>query len=242
MSAEGAVSRCRENACVRLLVLGAGRSQLGLLQAARSGGIVVIAVDGDPDAPGFRLADRRALISCEDEPAIHRLAEAEHIDGVVPANDWSVGIAARVAHRLALPHPLDPQTAALVSCRARQPERFAAAGIPHGSWRGEEPESTVQAFSVGGEFHPLLGEGVAAAVAADAAATLGIREGPTCTRLRIGSRGPQVVELSAHVGTRSETQRCLAQTGVDVCWLAIKAALGVRIGAAELAPARRAAA
>jgi formate-dependent phosphoribosylglycinamide formyltransferase (GAR transformylase) len=86
----------RVDANRRLLVLGAGRQQLGLLGAARRRGVLVVAVDRDPSAPGFRLADRRALISFEDEPAIHRLAEAEGIDGVIsPANDWSVGIAAR---------------------------------------------------------------------------------------------------------------------------------------------------
>ena len=61
----------------RLLVLGAGAAQLGLLEAARALDLFVIAVDRDPAAPGFPLADRRAIISTEDEPGIERLAEAE---------------------------------------------------------------------------------------------------------------------------------------------------------------------
>src|SRR5438094_764117 len=106
----------------------------------------------------FGIADRRALISFEDEPALHRLAEAERIDGVIsPANDWSVGIAARVAHRLRLSHPLDPRTAALAASWLRQRERFAEAGVPTATWLGEEPEATVQAFSLAGEFHALAG-------------------------------------------------------------------------------------
>src|ERR687888_809095 len=142
----------------RLLVLGAGREQLGLLRAARQRDLLVIAVDRDPAAPGFRFADRRALISFEDEPALHRLAEAERIDGVIsPANDWSVGIAARVAHRLGLSHPLDPRTAALAASWLRQRERFAEAGVSTAAWLGEEPEATVQAFSLAGEFHALAG-------------------------------------------------------------------------------------
>ncbi|HEY8236976.1 MAG TPA: hypothetical protein VIF85_10070, partial [Gaiellaceae bacterium] len=135
----------------RLLVLGAGRQQLGLLEAARQRGLLVVAVDRDSAAPGFRLADRRALISFEDEPSLHRLAEAEHIDGVIsPANDWSVGIAARIAHRLALPHPLDPKTAALASSWLKQRERFEEAGVPNDAWLGDGPEVTVQAFSLAG--------------------------------------------------------------------------------------------
>src|SRR5437764_6070556 len=132
----------RVDANRRLLVLGAGRQQLGLLAAARRRGLVVVAVDRDPSAPGFRFADRRALISFEDEPALHRLAEAERIDGVIsPANDWSVGIAARVAHRLGLAHPLDPRTAALAASWLRQRERFAEAGVPTATLLGEEPEA-----------------------------------------------------------------------------------------------------
>ncbi len=82
----------------RLLVLGAGPAQLGLLEAARGRGLEVIALDRDPAAPGFRLADKRALVSVEDEPAIERLALAERVDGVIaPGIDWPVGIAARLA-------------------------------------------------------------------------------------------------------------------------------------------------
>jgi hypothetical protein len=222
-----------------LLVLGAGRQQLGLLRAARRRGLLVTAVDGDPAAPGFRLADRRALISAGDEPAIHRLSEAERIDGVIsPANDWSVGIAARVAHRLGVSHPLDPSTAALAGSLLKQHERFASAGVPHSFWVGEEAEETVYAFSADGCFHLVLGEPAAAKVAAAAVAVLGIREGPTCTRLRLTRRGPQVVEVAARLGSEHETQRCLAQAGVDLNELALSAALGEPV---ELEEAREAA-
>ena len=85
-----AVACRRDNARVepkRLLVLGAGPPQLGLLAAARRRNVFVIAVDRDPSAPGFQYADRRALISVEDEPAIERLAAAERIDGIIAPGD-----------------------------------------------------------------------------------------------------------------------------------------------------------
>ena len=116
----------------RLLVLGAGAGQLGLLEAARSRDHYVVAADRNPAAPGFRFADRRALISVEDEPQLDRLATAERVDGVVaPGIDWPVAIAARIAERLALPHPIDPATAVLATSKLRQRERFAEAGVPH---------------------------------------------------------------------------------------------------------------
>jgi biotin carboxylase len=115
----------------RLLVLGAGPAQLGLLAAARARDLYVMALDRDPSAPGFRYADRRAIVSTEDESGIERLASAERVDGLIaPGIDWPVAIAARIAERLALPHPISPETAALSTSKLRQRERFAEAGVP----------------------------------------------------------------------------------------------------------------
>ena len=116
----------------RLLVLGAGPAQVGLLRAARARGLFVIAVDRDPAAPGFAYADKRALVSSEDEPGVDRLARAERVGGIIsPGADWPVGIAARVAERLGLPHPIDSAAAALATTKSRQRDRFADAGVPH---------------------------------------------------------------------------------------------------------------
>jgi biotin carboxylase len=114
----------------RLLVLGAGPAQLGVLAAARARGLTVIAADRDPSAPGFRYADRRAIVSIEDEPAVERLARAEEIDGIVaPGSDHAVAVAARIAERLALAHPVSPEAATLAVNMFRQRERLAASGV-----------------------------------------------------------------------------------------------------------------
>ena len=115
----------------RLLVLGAGPAQLGLLEAARARGIWVAVVDRDPAAPGFRFADRRCILSTEDEPAIERLLSALEIDGLIaPGTDWPVGVAARVAERAGLPHPISSATAVLATNKLRQRERLAEADVP----------------------------------------------------------------------------------------------------------------
>src|SRR5213083_2044415 len=120
-SGERAIGRLGENGAVaRLLVLGAGPAQLGVLAAARARDLTVVAADRDPSAPGFRYADRRAIVSIEDEPAIERLARAEEVDGIIASGtDHAVGIAARIASRLALPHPLASNTALLAVSRKR---------------------------------------------------------------------------------------------------------------------------
>ena len=115
----------------RLLVLGAGPAQLGLLAAARARELHVIALDRETSAPGFRYADRRAIVSTEDESGIERLAGAERVDGLIaPGIDWPVAIAARVAQRLGLAHPISPETATLSTSKLRQRDRFAEAGVP----------------------------------------------------------------------------------------------------------------
>jgi biotin carboxylase len=121
----------------RLLVLGAGPAQLGLLEAARGyDDLFVIAADRDPAAPGLVLADRRALVSTEDEQGIAQLAEAERVDGIVsPGSDWPVGIAARVAARLGIAHPISPEAAVLATSKLRQRQRFAEAGVPQPRWK-----------------------------------------------------------------------------------------------------------
>ena len=134
----------------RLLVLGAGPAQLGLLAAARERGLFVIALDRDPAAPGFRYADRRAIISTEDEPRIAQLAEAERIDGVIsPGIDWPVAIAARVAEKQGLSHPVSGTVASLATSKLRQRERLGEAGVPQPRWQiVTEPNETAEVPSV----------------------------------------------------------------------------------------------
>lgn len=298
-----------------LLVLGAGPAQLGLLEAARArGDLHLVVADRDPLAPGFALADERAVISSEDEHALDRLARARALDGLIsPGADWPVGIAARIAERLGLPHPIDAATGAVVTSKARQRERFAATGVPHAWGLGAEPgaglerdlvnglrlpcvvkvpdrqgqrgltlvrdaaeleaavalaaaesrsgtvlveelvegpEVTVNAFSVGGRFVPLAvtdrvtaeppAFGVAlehvwppsvdtaavVEVAREAAAAVGIRNGPSYTQLRLGRDGPRVMEIAARLGGGHDAELVEAATGVDLNALALGFALG----------------
>jgi biotin carboxylase len=119
------------NRAKRLLVLGAGPAQIGLLRAARARDLFVIACDRDPAALGFEFVDRRAVVSTEDEPAIGMLAAAEGVDGVIaPGIDWPVAIAARLAARFGLAHPLTPETAARTVSKQRQRERLEEFAVP----------------------------------------------------------------------------------------------------------------
>ena len=172
----------------RLLVLGAGPAQLGLLESARARGVWLAVVDRDPAAPGFRLADRRCILSTEDEPAIERLVGALEIDGVIsPGTDWPVGVAARIAERTGLPHPISPQTAVLATNKLRQRERLGRDGVP-------QPHSWV----VGGE-DPLPDV-----------------SGPVVVKApdRQGQKGLTLVTDAAELPTAIETARGVARSGL----------------------------
>ena len=96
----------------------------------------MIACDRDRGAVGLRYADRHALVSTEDEEGIEAAALSEEAGALIaPGIDWPVAIAARVAARLGLSHPLDPETAAVTVSKVRQRELFEAAGVPQPRWR-----------------------------------------------------------------------------------------------------------
>jgi biotin carboxylase len=100
--------------------------------------------DRNPGAPGFAFADRRCIVSTEDEPAIERLAGALDLDGIVaPGTDWPVAVAARVAEKAGLPHPISPQTAAIATNKLRQRETLGAAAVPQPRWQAVTDPSEV---------------------------------------------------------------------------------------------------
>jgi biotin carboxylase len=172
----------------RLLVLGAGPAQLGLLEAARRLGAFVAVADRDPAAPGFAFADRRCILSTEDEPALERLVGALGIDGIVsPGTDWPVGVAARIAERSGLPHAIAPATAVLATNKLRQRERLAEAGVP-------QPRSWV----VGAADSPPDVDGPVVVKAPD----------------RQGQKGLALVEDRAGLADAIATARSVARSGL----------------------------
>ncbi len=129
MSPVGEEDRC-------LLVLGAGPEQLGVLETARALGIPLAVCDRDPAAPGLALADRRCIVSTDDEHTIERLAGALGLGGLIAAgSNRPVAGAARIAEKLGLPHPLPAAIALVATSKLRQREALAAAGVPQPRWQ-----------------------------------------------------------------------------------------------------------
>jgi biotin carboxylase len=117
----------------RLVVLGAGPAQLGALRAARALGVTAIACDKATDTLALRLGlvDVHERVSTFDAEGIERVARAHGANGLIaPGTDGPVRVAAAVAARLGLPHPLSPEVAVRATDKLAQRAAFAADGVP----------------------------------------------------------------------------------------------------------------
>ncbi len=93
-----------------LLHLGAGRLMTHSIAVLREGGWIVHAVDRDPRAPGFSVADASARIDIADFQAVAAYACAVAADVVLPLNEVGVQAAAEARRRLGGPG-LTPEAA-----------------------------------------------------------------------------------------------------------------------------------
>ena len=66
-----------------ILIIGAGDAQLGGIRKARKMGCRVIAVDGNPYAPGLAEADLGKALDIMDFTKIIELAREQHIDAAM---------------------------------------------------------------------------------------------------------------------------------------------------------------
>lgn len=113
-----------------VLVLGASRYQLEVIEAAKRLGMRVVTTDNVPENPGHRLADEAHHVDTTDVEAVIALARDVRVDGVIaPCTDVAVTTAARVGAALGLPHVPAPSTEILTS-KVRFRRWLAEARLP----------------------------------------------------------------------------------------------------------------
>ncbi len=89
-----------------VLVVGAGVLQVPAIERARKRGYRVVAVDRNPNAPGFAFAHVAAPISTMDVEAVVELARAERVDGALTVgSDVALSAVSAVAQELKLVGP-----------------------------------------------------------------------------------------------------------------------------------------
>lgn len=99
-----------------LLVLGASRYQLEVIEAARRLGLRVVTTDNVPENPGHRVADEAFGVDTTDAEAVVGLARQLGVAGVIaPCTDVAVTTAAKVGRALGLRHVPPPSAEILTS-------------------------------------------------------------------------------------------------------------------------------
>lgn len=87
----------------RLMILAAGILQIPVIKKAHEMGCYVIAVDGNPDACGFKYADKAICANIVSEEDMLQLAKEEHIDGIIhPCSEVSMNVMGRINDELKL--------------------------------------------------------------------------------------------------------------------------------------------
>ncbi len=117
-----------------LLIIGAGVESCEGIKIARSMGLRLIAADGDPDAPGFELADYPLNVSTYDAQLMATKAyeltrSGIEIDGVIAMCADVAMTVATVARKLSLPG-LSIRSAEWVSDKLSMKERLRQKGVP----------------------------------------------------------------------------------------------------------------
>ena len=114
-----------------LVVLGGGPAARHAVDAAHELGVRTVVCDREPG-----LGDVR--VSSEDVDGV--LEVARTAGGLIaPGTDWPVRVAAEVAERLGLPHPLPASVARTATDKIAQRTAMDAAGVPQPAWSTERP-------------------------------------------------------------------------------------------------------
>lgn len=85
------------------MVLAAGLLQIDVIEKAKSMGYYVLAVDGNPKAPGFNVADKAICADIVNEETMLKIARDEHVDGIIhPCSEVSMAVMGRINDELGL--------------------------------------------------------------------------------------------------------------------------------------------
>lgn len=85
-----------------IMVIGAGKTQMPLIEAAKKEGYHTVVCDLNPDAPGVALADEYCKISTKDRNGLFRTAQEKKIDGILANSEYAMCDVAFISQELGL--------------------------------------------------------------------------------------------------------------------------------------------
>lgn len=112
----------------RLLILGGNRFNVQGIRAAKDAGFRTIVADGNPNSPGFDVADQKLNVDLLDlEGLQHAIEQLGGIDGIVSMAEVGVRTAAELCCRLDLPS-ISRDAAAAATSKATMRRRWESLG------------------------------------------------------------------------------------------------------------------
>jgi biotin carboxylase len=121
---------------MRVLVLGAGHSQINAIRRLKESGHTVIVSDYYLNPPGKAIADFHEAVSTFDAEGNIAVARKHRVEAVLTlGTDQPVYTAARVAEALGLPAPLPVATARAVTNKQVMKEWFTSCNLPTVAFR-----------------------------------------------------------------------------------------------------------
>ncbi len=115
-----------------LLIIGAGTDQVPAYERAQALGIETVAIDYDPNAPAFSIAQYHYVVSTKDIDAVidtaKRIADTIGLDGVMTIGAEVSPTVSAVADSLNLPG-VSPEVALLTTNKCARAKRFMEANI-----------------------------------------------------------------------------------------------------------------
>ncbi|MEM9691722.1 MAG: ATP-grasp domain-containing protein [Myxococcota bacterium] len=136
------------SAAPKILVVGCGFPQLGLVRFCRAEDLVVVGLDMNPEAVGFSACHFRVLASTTDVEAIVAAAREHRVDGITTCgSEHALLSTATACEALDLPFYGSPAT--IRRCQAKDEMRaaFAAAGVPSPAYELVESRTRAEAFA-----------------------------------------------------------------------------------------------
>jgi biotin carboxylase len=126
-----------------VLIVGAGRYQRAVIRRAKELGLRVVAVDGNPDAPGLQDADIGLVVDFADPAVVLAAVRDLEIDGVTTVQaERAVPVIARLAEALGAPG-IGVETARAMTHKATMRRRLAEAAVPQPRFAPLRTESDV---------------------------------------------------------------------------------------------------
>lgn len=139
---------------MRVAVLGASRYNVPVLAAIREAGFSVLAIDGNPAAPGLAVADASAVADIRDAAALRTAIEsAGSVDGIVTLGEAAVRSTAQVCRELGLPS-ISEEAAFRATSKAAMRRAWDAIPRYNVPWRAVQTEE--DAIAAAGRFPVIV--------------------------------------------------------------------------------------